>query len=68
MSVPLDVPVLHGSRVRLEPLAMEHAADLALAAEEDRSSYGFTLVPTARRVPLCNNAAGEPGHRGGHSE
>ncbi|MEV4291892.1 GNAT family protein [Nonomuraea bangladeshensis] len=45
MSVQLDVPVLAGSSVRLEPLTMEHAADLAEAAEEDRASYGFTLVP-----------------------
>lgn len=45
MSVRLDVGVLSGSLVRLEPLRMEHAADLAQAAEEDRTSYGFTLVP-----------------------
>jgi N-acetyltransferase len=50
MSVPLDVPVLHGSSVRLEPLAMRHASDLALAAEEDRSSYAFTMVPRAAEV------------------
>ncbi|MEV6155446.1 GNAT family protein [Nonomuraea sp. NPDC052129] len=46
----LDVPVLHGSSVRLEPLAMGHAADLARAAEEDRSSYGFTVVPRADEI------------------
>lgn len=46
----LDVPVLHGSSVRLEPLAMGHAADLARAAEEDRSSYGFTTVPRADKI------------------
>ncbi|GAA4237820.1 GNAT family protein [Actinomadura meridiana] len=50
MSVPLDVPVLHGSSVRLEPLAMRHASDLARAAEEDRSSYEFTVVPRAAEV------------------
>jgi RimJ/RimL family protein N-acetyltransferase len=50
MSVRLDVPVLHGSSVRLEPLAMRHAPDLALAAEEDRSSYEFTVVPRAAEV------------------
>jgi hypothetical protein len=50
MSVRLDVPVLHGTSVRLEPLAMRHAPDLALAAEEDRSSYGFTVVPRAAEV------------------
>ncbi|MGN9844415.1 GNAT family N-acetyltransferase [Nonomuraea sp. H19] len=47
MSLRLDVPVLHGSLVRLEPLTMSHAPDLARAAEEDRSAYGFTLVPRA---------------------
>ncbi|WP_406244807.1 GNAT family N-acetyltransferase [Streptomyces anulatus] len=40
-------PVLEGSLVRLEPLTYRHAEDLAAAAEEDRSSYGFTWVPTA---------------------
>jgi N-acetyltransferase len=50
MSVRLDVPVLHGSSVRLEPLAMTHASDLALAAEEDRSSYEYTVVPRAAEV------------------
>jgi RimJ/RimL family protein N-acetyltransferase len=43
----LDVPVLRGSLVRLEPLTIEHAPDLARAAEEDRSSYAFTVVPRA---------------------
>ncbi|GAB2826527.1 GNAT family protein [Actinocorallia aurea] len=47
MDLRLDVPVLEGARVRLEPLALRHAPDLARAAEEDRSSYGFTLVPRA---------------------
>lgn len=41
----LDVTVLEGSLVRLEPLAAAHAADLAVAAEEDRAAYDFTLVP-----------------------
>jgi len=45
MGIQLDVPVLAGSLVRLEPLTMEHAVDLAAAVEEDRASYGFTLVP-----------------------
>jgi RimJ/RimL family protein N-acetyltransferase len=34
----------------LEPLDHRHATDLAAAAEEDRSSYGFTWVPTAAEV------------------
>lgn len=42
-----DVPVLHGSLVRLEPLSAAHAADLAVAAEQDREAYGFTVVPRA---------------------
>ncbi|WP_264159485.1 GNAT family N-acetyltransferase [Actinomadura rudentiformis] len=31
-------------------MSVGHADDLALAAEEDRSSYGFTLVPRAGQV------------------
>jgi RimJ/RimL family protein N-acetyltransferase len=50
VGAPLNVPVLHGSLVRLEPLAMRHAPDLARAAEEDRSSYEFTVVPRATGV------------------
>ncbi|HEY2079457.1 MAG TPA: hypothetical protein VGH53_24265 [Streptosporangiaceae bacterium] len=45
-----DTPVLDGSLVRLEPLGVCHAEDLAVAAEEDRGSYGFTLVPRAGEV------------------
>ena len=45
-----DVPALEGSLVRLEPLSVCHAEDLAAAAEEDRSSYVFTLVPRASEV------------------
>jgi N-acetyltransferase len=50
MSPWFDVPVLEGSLVRLEPLSGCHAADLAAAAEEDRGSYAFTLVPRAGEV------------------
>lgn len=46
----LTAPVLEGEHVRLEPLGHQHAADLAVAAEEDRSSYQFTWVPTAAEV------------------
>lgn len=45
-----DVPVLEGSLVRLEPLSVRHAEDLAAAAEEDRSSYDFTMVPRGTEV------------------
>ncbi|HEY3511927.1 GNAT family N-acetyltransferase [Kribbella sp. NPDC051137] len=46
----LTGPVLDGRVVRLEPLTQRHAADLALAGEEDRGSYDFTWVPTATEV------------------
>ncbi|GGL18057.1 GNAT family N-acetyltransferase [Streptomyces flaveus] len=50
MSFTLEGPVLEGTLVRLEPLDHRHAADLAVAAEEDRTSYRFTWVPTAAEV------------------
>lgn len=50
MSFTLEGPVLEGALVRLEPLGRHHAKDLAAAAEENRSSYGFTWVPTAAEV------------------
>jgi RimJ/RimL family protein N-acetyltransferase len=50
MDFPPDIPVLHGALVRLEPLAPGHAAGLAAAAEEDRSSFAFTHVPRAWQV------------------
>lgn len=43
----VDVPVLVGQYVRLEPPSMVHAADLAVAAEEDRSSFAYTRVARA---------------------
>lgn len=46
----LENPTLEGERVRLEPLGPRHAADLAVAAEEDRGSYGYTRVPRAAEV------------------
>lgn len=51
MSLRLDVPLLRGSLVRLEPLSVDHAPDLTRAAEENRSSYRFTVVPRASEVP-----------------
>ncbi|WP_250034942.1 GNAT family N-acetyltransferase [Paractinoplanes maris] len=60
----LTAPVLEGARVRLEPLDHRHAPDLAAAAEEDRSSYSLTWVPTAAEVDayidaqLAKSAAG----------
>jgi len=46
----LKAPVLTGESVRLEPLDHRHAAELAVAAEEDRGSYAFTWVPRADQV------------------
>ncbi|NRQ37740.1 GNAT family N-acetyltransferase [Nonomuraea sp. NN258] len=46
----LEGPPLEGTLVRLEPLGHRHAADLAVAAEEDRGSYAFTWVPRAGEV------------------
>lgn len=46
----LHAPVLEGSLVRLEPLEHGHAAELAVAAEEDRGTYAFTWVPRAQEV------------------
>ena len=51
MAPRLDVPVLGGCLVRLEPLSARHAPDLARAAEEDRSAYAYTVVPRAGEVP-----------------
>ena len=51
MSSPrLPSPVLAGLLVRLEPLHQRHAADLAVAAEEDRESFTYTWVPRADEV------------------
>jgi len=50
VSVGFDVSTLHGSLVRLEPLSVRHASDLAVAAEEDRSAYGFTWVPHGSEI------------------
>jgi RimJ/RimL family protein N-acetyltransferase len=50
MALVFDVAELRGTLVRLEPLAARHAQDLAAAAEEDRSTYGFTWVPRASEI------------------
>jgi RimJ/RimL family protein N-acetyltransferase len=50
MTFTLQAPVLEGRLVRLEPLTQRHAADLAVAVEQDRASYGFTWVPSAGEV------------------
>ncbi|WP_460065917.1 GNAT family N-acetyltransferase [Streptomyces sp. YKOK-I1] len=50
MSSVLRGPVLQGTLVRLEPLERRHAAGLAVAAEENRGTYGFTQVPRGERI------------------
>ncbi|MGW2521112.1 GNAT family N-acetyltransferase [Streptomyces sp. NPDC001617] len=50
MGYVLESPLLEGELVRLEPLSHRHAADLAVAAEEDRDTYAFTWVPRADEV------------------
>src|SRR5271165_2439002 len=47
MSVNIDARLLRGTLVRLEPLTEDHVPGLALAAEEDRSAYAYTMVPKA---------------------
>lgn len=41
----LETPTLLGRLVRLEPLRRTNVVELTRAAEEDRSTYGFTSVP-----------------------
>ncbi|MFE0252558.1 GNAT family N-acetyltransferase [Streptomyces sp. NPDC059010] len=50
MGFKLEGPVLEGALVRLEPLTHRHAADLAVAAEEDRGTYAFTWVPRKHEI------------------
>ena len=45
MSSLPDCPPLSGRHVRLDPLSTSHVDALVAAATEDRSTYGFTLVP-----------------------
>jgi RimJ/RimL family protein N-acetyltransferase len=50
VSFQLEGPVLEGALVRLEPLEHRHAAELAVAAEEDRGTYAYTWVPRAHEI------------------
>ncbi|GHB22750.1 N-acetyltransferase [Streptomyces viridiviolaceus] len=50
MTFTSEGPALEGSLVRLEPLGHRHAADLAVAAEQDRETYAYTWVPRAAEV------------------
>jgi RimJ/RimL family protein N-acetyltransferase len=47
VSEVLSVPELVGEVVRLEPLSRGHAEDLLVAASADRSTYGYTVVPSS---------------------
>jgi len=42
---PIEPVTLSGDHVRLEPLSIDHAAELVAAATVDRSTYGLTPVP-----------------------
>lgn len=44
---------LTGSHVQLEPLSLDHVHQLVVAANENRSTYGFTPVPAS--VAAMNN-------------
>jgi len=45
MPRPLDQVTLTGVHVRLEPLSLDHAEELAAAAAVERSTYTLTAVP-----------------------
>jgi N-acetyltransferase len=45
--VSIGAKPLHGDLVRLEPLTEDHVPGLALAAQEDRSAYTYTMIPRA---------------------
>jgi RimJ/RimL family protein N-acetyltransferase len=48
MPIAFETPTLQGEVVHLEPLALEHIEALVPAANEDRSAYNFTTVPSSR--------------------
>ena len=48
MSVAPFAHVLEGTHVRLEPLRLAHLDALVEAANEDRSTYAYTVVPASR--------------------
>ena len=41
----LLVPTMIGKSMALEPLTIEHVPALVSAASQDRSTFGFTVVP-----------------------
>jgi hypothetical protein len=50
--MPIAVPLLEGTTIRLESLAPEHVVGLAEAASQDPSLYRFSPVPQGLE-PLC---------------
>ncbi len=40
------MPTLRGTYVQLEPLGLDHVGDLVRAADEDRSTFHWTAVPS----------------------
>jgi RimJ/RimL family protein N-acetyltransferase len=48
VTATIEIGILAGNRVRLEPLGIEHVDALLEAADEDRSTYRFTTVPATR--------------------
>ena len=45
VTMRLEPTTLSGTHVRLEPLRLDHAAELVAAGNRGRSTYGFTPVP-----------------------
>jgi RimJ/RimL family protein N-acetyltransferase len=54
--------VLEGNLVRLEPLANDHIPALVAATEEDRSTYGYSVIPDGleETTAYVNAAISEP--------
>ena len=48
MSATYPIPTLNGQFVRLEPMSLDHVEALVEAANDDRSTYGYTEVPSSR--------------------
>ncbi len=60
MNIMPDIPLLHGSLVRLEPLSVSHGDDLVVSAEEDRRVAGHKghLVSSTGPGEPSRNAMG----------
>lgn len=49
----LSAVTLEGRLVALEPLCLDHVDELAAAAAEDRTTYGYTHVPAGREEAVA---------------